>query len=120
MKTFKYYRLSLYTFGFASFVEVMLQEKYNEGYIQQIRQEITERSEQYQKFFEECYNRLEKLTVSSVQHNVLKGLGSATKAVGNFIGSIPVLKDGQVDEWLIENGSNLEQSGEDYGRKELK
>ena len=120
VKRFKYYRLSLYLFGFASFVEVMLQGQYDQGYIQQVRQDIIDRSDRYQETYDTCLKRLEKLTASSVEHHVLKGLGTAGKAVGNLIGNIPVIKNGQVDEWLIENGTNLEQSGENYGRKELK
>lgn len=120
VKRFKYYRLSLYLFGFASFVEVMLQRQYAQAYLHQVRQSIIERSDKYQETYDICMKRLGKLTASSVEHHVLKGLGVAGKAVGNFIGSIPVLKDGQVNEWLIENGSSLEQTGENFGKEALK
>ena len=52
VKHFKYYRMSLYIFGFASFVEVMLQGKFDEGYIQQVRQEIIDRSDKYHETYD--------------------------------------------------------------------
>jgi len=120
LKKFKYYRLSLYLYGFASFIEVMLQGQYEQGYVEQVRQDIIDRSAAYKETYDTCFKQLEKLTASSVEHHVLKGLGAAGKAVGSFIGSIPVIKDGQVDEWLIQNGTNLEQNGDAFGKDTLK
>lgn len=120
IKKFRYYRLSLYLYAFSSFVEVMLQGKYEQGYIDQVRQDIIDRSDKYQETYDACYKQLANLTGSSVEHFLLKGLGTAGKALGNLIGSIPVIKDGQVDEWLVENGSYLEKNGDNYGVEALK
>lgn len=120
IKKFQYYRLSLYLYGFASFIEVMLQGQYSEDYLDQVRQSIIDRSKQYQETYKVCQERLDKLTASSVEHHVLKSLGTAGKAVGNFIGNVPVLKNGQIEDWLVENSTNLKQVGENYGKDTLK
>ena len=120
IKKFKYYRLSLYLYGFASFMEVMLQGKFEQEYIDLVRQEIIDRTAKYQEDFDNCFRRLEKLTDSCVEHHLLKGLGVAGKAVGSFIGSLPVVKEGSIDEWLIENGDVLKQYGENFGKETLK
>ena len=55
---------------------------------------------------------LEKMASSSIESNVLKGLGTATKTVGNIIGSIPVVKEGLVDEFLQDSGEHIKESGQ--------
>ena len=45
-----------------------------------------------------------------METSVLKGLGSASKAVGKFIGNIPVIKEGPVDEFLQDSGTHLSEN----------
>ena len=99
-KKFKYYRLSLYTFSMASLIEIMLSGNFKEAYISEIKTEIKKFSLEYRDLFTECSMYLEKMASVSVEANVMKGIGIASKAVGKFIGSIPVVKEKQVDEFL--------------------
>lgn len=108
LKKFKYYRLSLYTFSMASMMEIMLSGNFKEEYIAGIKGEIEEMSAAYRELFGACSMYLEKLSNTSVEKNVLKGLGIASKAVGKFIGNIPVIKEGPVDEFLIDGGTHME------------
>lgn len=112
-KKFKYYRLSLYTFSMASLVEIMLSGNFKEEYIIDVKTEIEKFSLEYRELFAECSIYLEKLTSVSVEANVIKGIGVASKAVGKFIGSIPVVKEGQVDEFLQESGAQLKENAQD-------
>lgn len=109
-KKIKYYRLSLYTFSLASLSEIMLSGNFKEEYITGIRDEIREMSQTYRALFGECSVYLEKMGTSALEANVLKGLGSAGKAAGKFIGSIPLVKEGPVDEFLQEKGAHLQQN----------
>lgn len=109
-KKFKYYRLSLYTFSMASLIEVMLGGNFKEEYVTGVKDEIRSLSDQYRELFSQCSVYLEKMSHSSVETNVLKGIGTAGKAVGKFIGSIPVVKEGQVDEFLQDNGAKLKSN----------
>ena len=45
-----------------------------------------------------------------VEANVLKGIGNAGKALGGLIGSIPLVKEGPVDEWLVGGGNALKKN----------
>ena len=119
-KNFKYYRLSLYTFSMASFLEVMLSGNFKEEYITGKKAEIKEMSQAYRDIFSECSAKLEKMGNSSVEANVLKGIGSAGKAVGKFIGSIPLVKEGHVDEFLQEKGSHLQSNAVGMEQKAVK
>lgn len=107
-KKFKYYRLSLYTFSLASLIEIMLSGNFKEEYISGIKDEISEMSQTYRDLFGECSVRLEKMGNSALETNVIKGLGTAGKAVGKFIGNIPLVKEGPVDEFLQDKGARLE------------
>lgn len=109
-KKFKYYRLSLYTFSLASLMEIMLSGNFKEEYISGIKDEIREMSQTYRDLFGECSVRLEKMGNSALEANVVKGLGTAGKAVGKFIGNIPLVKEGPVDEFLQDKGAHLESN----------
>lgn len=106
-KKFKYYRLSLYTFSMASMLEIMLSGNFKEEYINDVKKEIEKLSSVYRVLFAECSVYLEKISGVSVETNVLKGIGTASKAIGKFIGSIPLVKDGQVDEFLQDSGKHI-------------
>lgn len=112
-KEFKYYRLSLYTFSLSSLMEVMLSGNFKESYISGIRDELQQMSDAYRDLFEESSHYLEKLSNSAVDANVMKGIGTAGNAVGKFIGSIPLVKEGPVDEFLQDGGIHLKKSALD-------
>ncbi len=109
-KKFKYYRLSLYAFSLATFIEIMLSGNFKEEYLSGLKEEIKSLSENYRTLFREASLLLEKMGSSSVEANVLKGIGSAGKSIGKFIGSVPVLKEGPVDEFLQDGGLQLHKS----------
>lgn len=118
-KKFKYYRLSLYTFSMASLIEIMLSGNFKEAYISDVKTEIKKFSLEYRDLFTECSMYLEKMTLGSVEANIMKGIGVASKAVGKFIGSIPVVKEGQVDEFLQDGGAHLKENAQDMQKNIL-
>lgn len=109
-KKFKYYRLSLYTFSLASLMEIMLSANFKEEYISGIKDEIREMSQTYRDLFGECSVRLEKMGDSALEANVVKGLGTAGETIGKFIGNIPLVKKGPVDEFLQDKGAQLKSN----------
>lgn len=109
-KRFKYYKLALYTYSLASMMEIMLGGNYKEEYITGIKDEIIKLSGNYRDLFEKSSLYLEKLGGFAVEAKVLKGIGTAGKAVGKFIGSIPLVKEGPVDEFLQDGGANLKKN----------
>lgn len=109
-KKFKYYRLSLYSFSLASLVEIMLSGNFKEENIRAAINEIRKNSDEYRNCFSECSLFLEKLSNGSIESNVLKGLGTASNAMGKLIGSIPKIKKGPVDEFLQDAGGKLKSN----------
>lgn len=107
MKDFKYYRLSLFTFSMSSLLEIMLSGNFKEENILSIKEEIQKLAFTYRDVYGECSAYLEGMEKSSVESNLLKGVGATSKAVGKFIVRIPKIKDGQLDERLQEAGAHV-------------
>jgi hypothetical protein len=110
LKKFKYYRLSLYTFALSSLLEIMLSGNFKEEYITGIKEEIEKCTETYRDLFGKCSIYLEKLSVSSLDTNLLKGAGNVIKFTGKIIGAIPVVEKGPVDEFLQDSGNKLKKN----------
>lgn len=120
LKKFKYYRLSLYTFSLASLLEIMLSGNFKEEYITGIKEEIESLSMTYRDLYGKCSEYLERLGNSALEANLLKGIGNAINAVGKLIGSIPKIKDGQVDEFLQDSGERLKNNAVGMERNVVK
>ena len=120
LKRFTYYRLSLYTFSLASLLEIMLSGNFKEEYITGIKEEIEALSMTYRNLYGKCSEHLERLGNSALEANLLKGIGNASNAVGKLIGSIPKIKDGQVDEFLQDSGERLKNNAVGMERSVVK
>lgn len=118
-KLFRYYRMSLYIYSFASYIEVMLLGNFQSDYVLQVKGQVEDYSLTYKKVHSDCYKLLEKSTAGSVEKHILRGIGTATEAVGSFIGSVPKIRDGQVDEWLTEKGEKIKKKSDSVGNKTL-
>lgn len=109
-KKFQYYRLSLYTFSMASFIEIMLSGNFKEEFIEESISEIEKLSLEYRTVFGECSLHLEKIANRTLEGNVLKGIGYASKAVGKLIGDAPIVSKGSVDEFLVDSSDQLKHA----------
>ena len=109
---FMYYRLSIYTFTLASFIEVMLSENYKEENILGKEEAIEKYSLEYRKLFTKSSSLIEKLSKKSIEGTLLRGIGNTGKVAGNLIANIPLIKEGPVDELLLKGGEALKNSSE--------
>lgn len=103
------YKLSLFLYSYASFLEVMLLENFDKDYLNSISDKIEEKSKKYDELFDECCKRIEKASKSSVETFFTKGLSDLSRGFGKVIASIPVICEGPVDEGLIGAGDQLEK-----------
>lgn len=109
-KNFSYYRLSVYTFAMASLMEIMLGGEYTEAAILEVKKTVEEQALNYRNLYTKCSMMLEKLADKSLEQNLLQGIGFASKKAGQLIGSIPLVKEGPVDEFLQDGGAKLDKS----------
>ena len=119
-KMFKYYKLSLYSFSLATMLEILLSGNQNSEYIAKSKDEIEILSNSYREIFETSSIYLEKLGHSELEANLVKGLGATSKAIGKAVGNIPLVKEGQVDEFLQNSGSQLQKNARDMKKKTVK
>ena len=101
-------------------IDPMLGGNFNEEYVSGIKDEIRQMSEAYRDLFGRCSVYLENLSGSSIEKNLLAGIGTAGKAVGTLIGNIPGIKEGPVDEFLVDQGSRMEKSAHSMQAQSIK
>ena len=109
-KKFGYYRLSLYIYSFSTFMEILLLGNYKSDYLLSKKNELDELDNEYSKNFNSALEYVKKNANKSLEGNVLSGLGSAGKVIGNLAEKVKIKN---VDNWLNEKGNNLKQSGQD-------
>ena len=103
----------------SSFTEILLLGDFSEDHILKVKDDIEDRSMAYRQIYAECLDYVEEISGKAVEMNVIKGIGSAGKAIGGLIGSIPLVKEGPVDEWLKDGGDALKQNAGNMGKKHV-
>lgn len=109
---FKDYELAMYIFAFSSFMEVMLLENFDAGYLSSVTKKIELYAGQYRELHQKCYELIEGDSKTSVQAYVLKGVAGLNKVLGKGIAKIPKISAGQVDEALIGAGEKVDSFSE--------
>lgn len=113
IKRFQYYRLSLYTFALSSMSEIILSGNFQEENINRTVIEIDKCSSDYRELFSKCSEFLEKLSHGALDTALLKGSGVAINSVGKLVGSIPKVKNGQVNGYLENIGTHIKLNADD-------
>ena len=108
-KKYKYYRLSLYIYSFSTFMEILLLGNYKSDYLLNKKNELDELEKEYSNAFNNALEYIKKNANKSIEGNVLTGLGSAGKAIGNLAEKVKIKN---IDNWLNEKGDNLKQFGQ--------
>lgn len=116
---FREYQLACYLFGFASFLEVMLQKKFDTDDLNAAAQKLKEYADRYTEQYTACRGRLADYQRTAIEARLLGGLGSVAKTAGEKLASVPVLKEGPVDEALIHAGESLGKLNRDSVSKRL-
>lgn len=107
INNFANYRLAIYLYSFASFLEVILLENYKVDYLNELAQKIRAISFSYIELYTKAFNSLKEQASKSLETGAMKGIASAAKGLGHVIEKIPIVERGQLDENLIAAGSKL-------------
>lgn len=119
MDEFNEYQLSCYLFAFASYMDILLQRSFDKATLQRAMQKIQEISARYLELYQICHKQLKNYKKSALEVQLLGGLGSAAKSLGRAIASVPVLRDGNVDEALIGFGDNIDKTNNERMQAEM-
>ncbi|MBQ6638065.1 MAG: hypothetical protein IJH82_05360 [Lachnospiraceae bacterium] len=118
-KKFENYRLCLFAFTFATYLEILLSGNFSEENIKASIKEIQTYSTEYRELFGECSIFLEKKSKKSIESNVLKGIGTTSSAVGKVIGGVPKIKEGHVDDFLRDKGEQIKGSANNISKETI-
>ncbi len=112
VKKFKYYRMSLYIYSFSTLMEILLLGNYQSDYLLAKRDELDILDAEYSQTYNTALNYIKKNADKSLESNLLSGIGSAGKVIGNLAEKVDVIKNKNIDTWFNEKGDNLKQKGE--------
>ncbi|MGN1156275.1 MAG: hypothetical protein ACI4TK_08875 [Agathobacter sp.] len=115
----KSYQLALYIYSFSYFLEIMLQENFDAGYLSNISQRLEDYALQYRELYTECYDRLDAQLKSSVQSRLSRGVSSAGKATGEYIASLPLISKSPIDEALVSSSERIAVHGKAKASKTM-
>lgn len=115
----KSYQLALYIYSFSYFLEIMLQENFDAGYLANITQRLEDYALQYRELYTECYDQLDAQLKSSVQSRLSRGVSSAGKATGEFIASLPLISKSPIDEALVSSSERIAVHGKAKASKTM-
>lgn len=106
---FKNYRLAMYLYAFSSFLHVLLLKNFDENHLDYISDKLKTASLQYRELYTDCYNKIEKLSSSTIQSRFLSGLSGVNKIAGDAISKVPLIEKSPLDEGLLAASSKLEE-----------
>lgn len=104
---FVHYKLALHVFAISEYMEVMLSKNFQAEYLNKIEDEIREHAMKFRNLYTACFDKIELLKKEAMTTQAANRLADVSRTVGNFIGKIPFVKEGPVDEFLIGVGDSI-------------
>ena len=109
VEDFAYYRLTIFMFAYAHYVELLLGNNIDENLVQSELQRLNNLSMDYRKMYTDLYNYLDALNHTSLDKKAIDVLGNALQGLGHMIHKVPLLEKGPVDEALVSLGKKLKE-----------
>lgn len=104
---FRDYELALYLYSYSAFLEIMLLENFDGGYLDSIVSKINGYTESYKTLSTKCRQLIESDSGTSIRARVLTGVAGFNKLMGNTMSKIPGINETIFDEKLIEAGKKV-------------
>ena len=101
------YRLSIYLYGFSSYVEILFLSNFESAYLQNIADKISNYSLEYRVIFTELYAAFEKYANTSLRSIASRGVSGITKGLGIAADKIPKVKETQLGEKLRDKAESI-------------
>lgn len=94
---FQDYNLAVYLYAFSAFLEVMLLENFEEGYLDSMARKIEDYDHHYASLYAKCFKQIEKSVESSAEMQVLHGLAEVDKFAGKAMVMLPLAGKGKIN-----------------------
>ena len=76
-------------------------------------------AKRYEALYNDCHSQIAKYQRSSVEAQIVGGIGVAAKGLGKAIAAVPVIREGPVDEALISAGDSIGKFNRDVVKRKL-
>ena len=106
---FREYQLSCYLYAFSTFLDVVLQGRFDDETLKAVSEKLQTYGQRYTQLYDRCRAQLEGYQKSAVDVWLRDGLGNVARTVGKALSNVPILRDGPVDEALTQAGDQLKQ-----------
>ncbi len=116
---FVHYKLALHIFALSEYLEVMLSKNFQAEFLEKLEDELRNQDLKFREIYTACYDKIEILRKEAVTTQAANKLANASRSVGNFIGSIPLVKEGPVDEFLLGVGDSISDAEKNRLEKTL-
>ena len=116
---FAEYQLACHLYAFSSFLDVLLQKAFDTVAIESVTEKIKLMAHRYEALYADCYSQVSKYQHSAIEAKFLDAVGVVTTGLGKAIGSIPIIKDGAIDEALISAGESIGKHNQDAIERKL-
>lgn len=104
---FREFQLASYLYSFASFLEVVLHRSFGDQALDAVADKMDEYDKRYAALYAACRQQIAQYRRTSIEAQAVGKVGSMAKTLGKAIESVPVLRNGSVDEALIGAGEAL-------------
>lgn len=106
---FAEYQLACHLFAFSSFLDIMLHKNFDAQAIQGTIEKMLTMAARYGALYDDCHSQIQKYQRTAIEAKIIDGVAIATKGLGKAIAAVPVIRDGSVDEALINAGDTLKK-----------
>lgn len=114
-KIFQNYQLSLYQFSYSSFLEVVLYENFDRGYLNLVHDKVINYIDDFRKIHDECYDKLLSDSKTSIESTAIKGFAGMTKGIGKAVQKISLTLTGEDENNLLEFSNKVK----DYNNQRI-
>lgn len=116
---FAEYQLACHIYAFSTFLDVMLQKRFDAATIESATKKMADVAKRYGELYSDCHAQLAKYQRSAIEAQLVGGFGAVTKEVGKVIAAVPIIKEGPVDEALITAGESIGRFNRNTLQKKL-
>ena len=116
---FAEYQLACHLYAYSSFLDVMLQHTFDTAIIEGVTEKMLSMAKRYEALYSDCHSQIAKYQRSSIEAQVVGGIGVAAKGLGKAIAAVPVIRDGPVDEALISAGDSIGKFNREAVKRKL-
>ena len=100
--------------------DIMLQTRFVNLELSNTIEKMRNLAKRYEELFLACRSQIAVYQRSSIEAQIVGNIGIATKNIGKTIASIPVIKEGPVDELLISAGESIGKHNQESVRAQIK